>query len=88
MLGSDKLNALALHNRRIKAAEWTQKEFLYREWAGHMSVLYLLHQLVENYSANMELLRNVDWVVVPVVNPDGFVYTHEEVSWSYFRRKN
>lgn len=45
-----------------------------------MSVLYLLHQLVENFSENMELLRNVDWVVVPVVNPDGYVYTHEGVS--------
>lgn len=45
-----------------------------------MSVLYLLHQLVENYSANLELLRNVDWVIVPVVNPDGYVYTHEGVS--------
>lgn len=45
-----------------------------------MSVVYLLYQLVENYSANMELLRNVDWVVVPVVNPDGYVYTFTNVS--------
>lgn len=59
------------------------KEFLSREWAGHMSVLYLLHQLVENFSANLELLRNVDWVVVPVVNPDGYVYTHTDVSFKF-----
>lgn len=52
---------------------------IFREWAGHMSVLYLLHQLVENHSANLDLLRNVDWVVVPVVNPDGYVYTHTNV---------
>lgn len=44
-----------------------------------MSVLYLLYQLVENHSANLDLLRNVDWVVVPVVNPDGYVYTHTNV---------
>ena len=44
-----------------------------------MSVLYLLYQLVENTSENMEMLRNVDWVVVPVVNPDGYVYTHTTV---------
>lgn len=50
-----------------------------REWAGHMSVLYLLNQLVENYSENIDLLNGVDWVVVPVVNPDGYVYTHETV---------
>ena len=52
-----------------------------REWAGHMSVLYLLNQLVENYSENIDLLEGVDWVVVPVVNPDGYVYTHETVCY-------
>lgn len=51
-----------------------------------MSVLYLLHQLVENYAENLELLRNVDWVVVPVVNPDGFVYTFTNVSFVVFGR--
>lgn len=44
---------------------------MHREWAGHMSVVYLLHQLVENYASNMDLFENVDWVIVPVVNPDG-----------------
>lgn len=52
-----------------------------REWAGHMSVLYLLSQLVENYSENIDLLEGVDWVVVPVVNPDGYVYTYETVCY-------
>lgn len=51
-----------------------------------MSVLYLLHQLVENYAENLELLRNVDWVVVPVVNPDGYVYTFTDVSFSFILR--
>lgn len=55
-----------------------------REWAGHMSVLYLLSQLVENYSKNIDLLQGVDWVVVPVVNPDGYVYTHETVCYAVF----
>lgn len=44
-----------------------------------MSVLYLLYQLIEKYSENLELLRGVDWVVVPVVNPDGYVYTYTNV---------
>lgn len=55
-------------------------KFFRREWAGHMSVLFLLHQLAENFSANLELLRNVDWVIVPVVNPDGYVYTFTKVA--------
>lgn len=75
MQGSDKLSA----------EEKVPKKFhSHREWAGHMSVLYLLYQLVENYADNLELLRNVDWVVVPVVNPDGYVYTHTNVGSNRF----
>lgn len=54
-----------------------------QEWAGHMSVLYLIHQLVERFQENLDLLRNTDWVIMPVVNPDGYVYSHEHNrSWS------
>ncbi|EAT46983.1 AAEL001844-PA [Aedes aegypti] len=48
-----------------------------REWAGHMSVVYLIHQLVERSAENMELLNSTNWVIMPVANPDGYVYTHE-----------
>ncbi|XP_058832771.1 carboxypeptidase B-like [Topomyia yanbarensis] len=47
-----------------------------REWAGHMSVVYLIRQLVEHSAENMDLLENTDWVIMPVANPDGYVYTH------------
>ncbi|XP_058460659.1 carboxypeptidase B-like [Malaya genurostris] len=47
-----------------------------REWAGHMSVIYLIHQLVENSAEHEDLLKNTDWVIMPVANPDGYVYTH------------
>ncbi|XP_055604386.1 uncharacterized protein LOC129752636 [Uranotaenia lowii] len=49
-----------------------------REWASPMAVLYLIHQLVENSMDNVDLLRNTDWVIVPMVNPDGYVYSHEK----------
>lgn len=48
-----------------------------REWAGHMAVLYLIHQLVERSAENMDLLSNTNWVIMPVANPDGYVYTHQ-----------
>jgi murein tripeptide amidase MpaA len=47
-----------------------------REWAAHMSVIYLMYQLVERSSSNMQLLDNLDWVIIPIVNPDGYVYSH------------
>lgn len=49
-----------------------------REWVGHASALYLMHQLVENSTIAVELTDGLDWVIVPVVNPDGYVYTWDE----------
>lgn len=49
-----------------------------REWVGHASAMYLMHQLVKNSTIASELTNDLDWVIVPVVNPDGYVYTWEE----------
>jgi murein tripeptide amidase MpaA len=46
-----------------------------REWISHMTVAYLIYQLVERSAENLDLLENVDWVIIPVVNPDGYVYS-------------
>ncbi|XP_065361615.1 carboxypeptidase B1 [Calliphora vicina] len=47
-----------------------------REWIAPAGALYVIHQLVENFSANSNLLKDYDWVIVPVANPDGYEYTH------------
>ncbi|XP_067613427.1 carboxypeptidase B1-like [Eurosta solidaginis] len=47
-----------------------------REWIAPAEALYVIHQLVENFAANAHLLENYDWVILPVVNPDGYEYTH------------
>lgn len=49
-----------------------------REWGGIQSALYFLHQLVENSTISAELTDKVDYVFVPVVNPDGYVYSFTE----------
>lgn len=49
-----------------------------REWVGHASAIYLMHQLVENSTISDELINGLDWVIVPIVNPDGYVYTWKE----------
>lgn len=45
-----------------------------------MVALNTINQLVANSTANHELLDGLDWVIVPVLNPDGYVYTFETVS--------
>lgn len=50
-----------------------------REWAAPAQALYIINQLVEN-PANERLLEKVDWYILPVVNPDGYEFTHVGVS--------
>lgn len=51
-----------------------------REWIAPSVALYLLNQLVENYDSNKDLVDSLDWFIVPVTNPDGYEYTHTNVS--------
>jgi len=49
-----------------------------REWLTVMNVLYLAEQLVEGYGVDPEITDIVDrieWLVIPVLNPDGYEYT-------------
>ncbi|XP_038218731.1 zinc carboxypeptidase-like [Zerene cesonia] len=47
-----------------------------REWLTPPVATYSIHRLVENLT-DPELLDKFDWVILPVVNPDGYVYTFE-----------
>lgn len=42
-----------------------------REWVGPPTALYLLHKIVEDPVARNELLTRVDWLIIPMQNPDG-----------------
>jgi Zinc carboxypeptidase len=39
-----------------------------------MTLLYLIRELVENWRNNLDVLNDVDWVIVPLLNPDGLAY--------------
>lgn len=58
-----------------------------REWISVTSSLYLLYQLLVNQDqpAESNILNNLDFLIIPVMNPDGYVY-----SWEHDRlwRKN
>ena len=81
---------------RITGPGWTQDRpaVLYdgcqhaREWISPMTVMYFAERLLENYDTDPEirgLVDGVEFLIVPVVNPDGYDYT-----WSTYRlwRKN
>jgi murein tripeptide amidase MpaA len=54
-----------------------------REWVAPAMALYIIQQLVENNAANSALTDAVDWYILPVLNPDGYEYSHTTVSEIY-----
>jgi carboxypeptidase A2 len=60
-----------------------------REWIAPATALYLINQLVDPQSNYSKLLSEVDFVIMPVVNPDGYEYSHTtERMWRKTRSKN
>jgi len=63
-----------------------------REWIGPAVVLYLVSQLLEKYGEDAivtKLLDSMEFVIVPLVNPDGYEYAHtNERLWRKNRKKN
>lgn len=50
-----------------------------REWISVATALYCIYELTERLQKNKQLLRKLDFVIVPIVNVDGYEYTHTNV---------
>ena len=46
-----------------------------REWISPATALWTIHTVLED----QRMIDNLDWFIHPVVNPDGFTFTHEHV---------
>lgn len=52
-----------------------------REWVTVSTATYLLNELLtSNDPTVQDLAKNFNWVIIPVLNVDGYVYTHKYVS--------
>lgn len=47
-----------------------------REWISISCALYCIHKLVEYSNLQGDLLSRFDFYILPVVNPDGYEYSH------------
>lgn len=54
-----------------------------REWIVPTTVLYFINELIFN-TANSGLFSAVDFYFIPVLNPDGYEFTHTDVSIPIF----
>src|SRR5260370_2763897 len=63
-----------------------------REWISPMTTIYLIEQLITQYAGDprvQALVDAVDFYIVPVANPDGYVYTwNSDRLWRKSRRIN
>ncbi|KAL0821877.1 hypothetical protein ABMA28_005279 [Loxostege sticticalis] len=47
-----------------------------REWISPATVTYFINQFAENFDVESDDIKNIDWYFLPVVNPDGYEFTH------------
>ncbi|XP_068617828.1 carboxypeptidase B-like [Battus philenor] len=55
---------------------WMDAAIHPREWISTAVLTYFANELVENFNGQPEFITNKDWYILPVVNPDGYEYTH------------
>ncbi|XP_055299554.1 carboxypeptidase B-like [Sitodiplosis mosellana] len=58
-------------------AIWIDGGIHAREWVSPASVTYIGNDLVENWESQPDHIKNVNWYVLPVHNPDGYEYSRK-----------
>ena len=54
-----------------------------REWISISSCMYILDKLTSDDDIAMDILQKYDVYMMPVVNPDGYVYSRLNVIWNF-----
>lgn len=50
-----------------------------REWMSVATALYCIHELIEHFERNKNMLEKLDFIIVPIINVDGYEYSHTNV---------
>ncbi|KAK2856826.1 hypothetical protein Q5P01_005561 [Channa striata] len=69
---------LSINNRPNKKAIWIDCGIHAREWISPAFCLWFVHHSLSFYGQNQEItniLNNMDVYILPVMNPDGYLYT-------------
>uniref|UniRef100_A0AC34GAT9 Peptidase M14 carboxypeptidase A domain-containing protein n=1 Tax=Panagrolaimus sp. ES5 TaxID=591445 RepID=A0AC34GAT9_9BILA len=69
---------IGTRTRADKPGIWIDGGIHAREWISPAAVLYFINQLVTEYDRDAftrSLVDNLDWYIVPLLNPDGYEYS-------------
>ncbi|XP_068142454.1 carboxypeptidase B1 [Drosophila tropicalis] len=60
-----------------------------REWITPAVALYVVDQLLGEFEENAHLLKDYDWIILPLANPDGYEYSRNaDKMWRNTRSPN
>uniref|UniRef100_T1J8Z7 Zinc carboxypeptidase A 1 n=1 Tax=Strigamia maritima TaxID=126957 RepID=T1J8Z7_STRMM len=63
----------------VKPAVWIDAGMHAREWISPVTAVFIIDQLVNNYTAHRNLVDKIDWYILPVLNPDGYEFSHQKL---------
>ena len=67
-----------------KPAIWIDSNIHAREWISGAVLTYVTNELLNSEDAEIQSWTNdFDFYILPIANPDGFEYSHTEVSYLY-----
>lgn len=56
-----------------------------REWISPATTCYIANELLTSEDPDVQkYAREYDWYIFPVTNPDGYIWSHDSVSYCYF----
>jgi len=71
-----------------KPAMWIDGGIHAREWISPATVMYIMMELLEHDADHPEMTDSLDWYFLPVLNPDGYLYTQQDRLWRKSRSPN
>ncbi|CAH1782295.1 unnamed protein product [Owenia fusiformis] len=65
----------------FKPIVWIDGAIHAREWISPATVTYIIDKLLKGYNSDFaitDFIDYIDWYILPIANPDGYVYSHEQ----------
>jgi len=81
------IRAVRLSRKEGNPAIFVESNIHAREWITSATATWLLNELLTSTDPVVQVLSNeYDWIIVPIVNVDGYIYTQTNRAWRKTRQ--